>query len=155
MSLRWLWLDHIPPELGLNEQERRSVLELARRKRIEEPHFRGAGRASRRFLFPALTALSIIFTGWILLLISKHLKPQWYVLSNVGSILAFNALIWSCIAWAMYRANRHYIRWALGVIKRPVCMECGYILTGADDASKPCPECGAKRDQTTVTTSVS
>ena len=142
LSFRWLWLDHVPRELQVSPQERAEVLRLAKIKRVQEPKFRGVQGSAAWFLTLTTGPLSILFLGWIFTLVSLRLRVPWFVVSNLTGILLFNLLLWASIAWAMYRTNAPYIRWALCQINKPVCINCGYILTGADDPHRPCPECG-------------
>jgi hypothetical protein len=150
MNIRWLWLDHIPPELDLTEPQRGEVVKLARDKRRKDPRFRGTQRGARRLLVLTVTPLAILFTFWVFILVHLRLRTQWHILSNLTGILLFHALTWTCIAWAIYRTNAPFVRWALCQINRPVCINCGYILTGADDLNRPCPECGAPREAMTL-----
>lgn len=146
MNLRWLWMDHVPAELMLRPEERRRVLELARHKRIDDPRYRGAHRRTRTFLTLTTIPLSILFAMWMFMLVTWRLHASWKAASNLAGMLMFNFLLWTLISWAIYRTNAPYIRWALCRINRPVCIGCGYILAGADDPSRPCPECGAERE---------
>jgi hypothetical protein len=96
------------------------------------------------FLMLALLALSLLFAGWLIVLIRWRPSGAILVMSNVSGILIFNALLWACLAWALYRTNAPFIRWALWEIGKPVCINCGYILIAATDPMEPCPECGAQ-----------
>ena len=146
MNLRWLWLDHIPPELDVSDVQRAEIGRLAYQKRVKEPRFRKSNRRNARMLLLAVVPLALVFTGMIFALIWVRLGTAWNIVTNITGILLFNGLLWFCISWAWYRTNAPYVRWALCRIGKPVCVGCGYILTGADDQSRPCPECGEQRE---------
>src|SRR4029450_12933973 len=131
MNIRWLWLDHIPPELGITREQRNEIARLVRQKRIEEPRYRASHRGAGRFILVSGILLSIAFTIWIFVLVALRLRPAMLIVTNVSSILLFNALLWTCITWAWFRSNAVYVRWALCGVGKPVCINCGYILTGA------------------------
>lgn len=142
--MRWLWLDHVPPGLTLTGEQRQRVVELARRKRHAQPTFRTLTFTARLWLLVAIPTILILYIGWIALLPRIGFGLIGTIFANAGSILLFNGLLWWCIAWAVHRTNAPYVRWALWEMGKPVCVNCGYILTGADDPLQPCPECGTR-----------
>lgn len=144
MNFRWLWLDHFPQGLDLTQAQRAEVKRLARAHRKKEFNFRNTGSTVRRLLAMMTIPLSLIFTMWVLILVGWRLPPAMHIISNVGGILLFQAALWTCITYAMYRTSAPYVRKALCDIGEPVCMECGYSLRGLSEREK-CPECGAGR----------
>lgn len=144
MIARWLWLDHVPPALALNEQERRQVLGLARHHRDTRPLLRTGNLKQRILTGTMCAAIVVAFIAWIVWLPRLQMSTTAALITNLCSILVFNLLLWSCIAWSIYRTNVPYVRWALAEIGKPVCMRCGYILVGGVGDGR-CPECGERR----------
>lgn len=67
-------------------------------------------------------------------------------ISGALSPVVFNALVWLVITYTMYRTSAPFVRRALCDLGRPVCIDCGYILTGLEPQTARCPECGAERE---------
>lgn len=148
MNVRWLWLNHVPLGLTLTTAERERVVRLAKQKRARGPLIRRRDWLTRLRFVAVLLTLTLVFTLWILYLPRMGFNTAGVVVSNVGGILTFNALMWVCIAWFTHRTNAPYVRWAMWEIGKPVCVNCGYILTAAIDPMQPCPECGARHEAT-------
>lgn len=148
MNLRWLWLDHFPPGMELTEAQRLEAKKRAREHRLVDQNYRGTGKAMWRTAAFISGLLSLLFCLWLYGLLAYRLRTHWHVVALVTGILMFQALIWMGIALAVYRTYAPYIRNALCDMNLPVCVDCGYILTGIHE-NAPCPECGAAREAAT------
>jgi hypothetical protein len=152
MNLRWLWLDHFPPGMELTEAHRAEARKRAREHRLVDRNFRGTAGQIGRIVGVCVGWLIAAFLAWIFLLLSFRGRAAGYIVANVTGILVFQGFIWLSIAYATHVTYRPYIRKALCDMGLPVCVECGYILTGIA-ADAPCPECGAKREPLAAETS--
>jgi hypothetical protein len=145
MNLRWLWLDHFPPGMELTEAQKAEAKKRARDHRREEPAYRGSFRRAVWIAGVWAGVLSLAFALWMVMLIGWKLRTGQYVIVHLSGILVFQGLLWMGIALALQRSRAPYIRKALCDMGLPVCVECGYNLTGIGE-HQPCPECGAARE---------
>jgi len=144
MNLRWLWLDHFPPELDLTAEQRKEANRRARLIGAAHPKLGGARKRAAQMVIGWSIALSIVFTAWVL-------RSQWMpwkptsrtvnILLSVFSPILFNALVWGVIAMSVNRAAAPFVRAALSTMEFPTCVTCGYLLKGRPPG-EPCPECG-------------
>jgi hypothetical protein len=140
MNWRWLTYDHVPPELGLDRAERRSVRRevrqgwgifddrsLGARVRIIAGCLGGIAIVAIMFVFKDdLEAAAPGGTGTIL-----FWMIYWIVLYY------FSAVFWRSLyerkTWRVLR-KRGY----------DLCAECGYLLKGLPGDQGQCPECGGE-----------
>jgi hypothetical protein len=140
MSLRWLWLDLVPPELNLSTAQR---VELARRIK-ESTLTPGERRRHRWIIMPAALGLAVALGAGAIAaaLMQRHFAS--------GPALLF-AVTWFGLWWIGFArlvafSNRGRTCSALRGLGYDVCVRCGYWLRGLGDDVKHCPECGAERE---------
>jgi len=141
----WLWMDSIPPELGLTREQRAKVKQRLGQMRGIRAVNRTAARAMAKFLIAAIGSLSLLFGVWVLLIALRRivLPGVPYIALLVATILLFQAALWLVITYAWRHWSVPLVRRALCECGHPVCIECGYIRTGLERADAPCPECAA------------
>jgi len=154
MFPRWLWFNHVPAGLHLTKEQ---YLEVRRRVREMGPGQRRFTPMSKRmlvYLIPRLILASLIFAAWTpWWLVSVRPSGRSFVLLNLAGIALFQVLLWVLIARSINLSIRPLVWRALNMIDVPVCESCGYILQHLPREATPnCPECGAKRDTTGVST---
>jgi hypothetical protein len=151
MNLRWLWLDHIDPALGLTSAQRRDVrrrafdvsqrtpaLLIQRRRRVD--YAWGSTPPPQMTTEP--------HPGWVIFLINILLCIMLIVANP--AIRPFAPLLVLVIAWVPYAWLRHqrfkpWINTALRELGHDVCLRCGYLLRKLPDNVDRCPECGVER----------
>ena len=136
MTLRWLWMDHVPPELDLTRAERKQVRRMAAAHRRRDPKYYGAHLIRLQACIPILAVAFLVLSA----------NSVWIQRIPAPGIVMFMFVLYPGMAWAMHRSRRPFIRKALIDCGHPVCMYCGYILRGVEDDR--CPECGELRIRT-------
>lgn len=130
MNVRWLWLDHIPPELGLTKAQKRQVT-----KRVaESPTLTGWRAAVLVVMMAVMVAAFALFR----LTLSATVVPGFV---NAASFLSA-PLLWISIALLRRFESRPHVRQALLELGYRTCRKCGYWLHGVADEAAKCPECG-------------
>jgi hypothetical protein len=133
VKLRWLWLDHVPPEVPLTRAERKRLKYLA--GELRERH-----QAPPRLLRLLVTMIVIASLAGIAAFIAFAADKLPAVVIALGMI-AFVLLV-SHLRW---RSAAPYVRLALRSIGHEVCVECGHLLRGLAIDTPTCPECGEIR----------
>jgi hypothetical protein len=149
MNIRWLWFDHFPRGLELSAAERTAARRLASQHRRQDPRYRGATRKAVMLSIALILPLIFIFLAWIMwpFVIGKVFRSQLgMIINNSLSPILFNGVLWLIITYVSYRSSAPFVRRALCDLGRPVCIDCGYILTGLTAEHRNCPECGAERE---------
>lgn len=132
MNTRWLWLDHIPADLGLTRAERRAVRHLANELR------------ERLQVFPS--RFTLIFTIVVFAFLCAIAGVLIFATDKALAVVVALALITvvGVTTYIRWRARGRYIRLALRAIGHEVCVDCSYVLHGLGDIPT-CPECGSLR----------
>ncbi len=133
MNWRWPLQPHIPNELAIGEEDRRTIFKLAARARRANSNYRGTYRKFMiRFLIVAAPVLAI------------------YLLYFQGVRWAGAIVLVSMIAYALVvRRSTYvpYVRLAMCLTGYENCLKCGYVLHGLPDETEHCPECGEVRPE--------
>lgn len=133
MNLRWLWLNYIPPELGLTRAQRRQV---NRRARLYH-----APRRLTIALLGCAAALSFLFMFPVVKIIGRAFAPPFSHLVELVVTVGTGILYWSLIAGAQRHTGGIAVREALLDMGYRLCRRCGYWLRSSDHAAT-CTECG-------------
>ena len=136
MPLRWLWFDHIPPELNVPREARRTV-----RRRAHLVATCGSWRSIIQHA--SLTVLFMV--GLIVATIGVAVALQ---MTGGSRAIATVWLIASVVllVWSMFALLSVHVRVTLCQIGYLCCVKCGYAHTGLSKDVKECPECGTPRE---------
>lgn len=132
MNTRWLWLDHIPADLGLSWAERRAVRHMA-----AELHERLQIFPSRFKLIFSIVVLAFLCAIAGILIFATDKAPAAIVAITLAAVVGVTTYL-------RWRVRGRYIRLALRAIGHEVCVDCSYVLRGLGDIPT-CPECGSLR----------
>ena len=140
MNLRWLWFDHIPPELNVPKEGRWLVTAVAKQWRRTKPELLRGDRWTR-FVF-AIACLGILVALSIALFLAFPNMRNVRIVS--GGVLG--AAAWVVATREVAYWNRPYVRRALCCLGYLCCVKCGYPHIGLSKDVKECPECGTARE---------
>jgi hypothetical protein len=147
---------------GAGAMKRRIIIdeikvEAAEAKRIIDEavqEARSAGRARHIFSFIVLLLLILavsIASGWAMWIVLDLLAgrgfPLWIWI--VGTSISTAIIVGLSYHPLMRPFHRREMRQAMGRRGFDLCPRCGYWLKGLREDSTRCPECGARRGQTT------
>jgi hypothetical protein len=136
MNLRWLWFDHIPPELEVPEAARLLVMRRSRKFELD--------RRFRRDLWRGLgieAAISLV--GLAACIILWAYEQIVVALITFFLVVAYKKIEGSRWFRPLHMKARRLALCQLGYL---CCVKCGYVHTGLSKDVKECPECGAARE---------
>jgi len=140
MNLRWLWFDHIPPELEVPKEARNAIKRRAQALAWERlPHFRVYPPAWR--VAAAVIGGLTVVTAWLIWRLPLGLDWMvilWFVLGV--------SLIPVVGSWIAFATSTGGVRLALCQLGYLCCVKCGYPHIGLSKDVKECPECGTPRE---------
>jgi hypothetical protein len=136
MKLRWLWFDHIPPELEVPKEARRIVGRRLIRFCL--------ARGFRADVFLAFAAdIAIVLLGWAAFMLLLRLDR--IVIAIIVLVGSQVYMLTTSNRW-LTRFKRKSVRLSLCHLGYLCCVKCGYVHTGLSKDVKECPECGAARE---------
>jgi hypothetical protein len=142
MSLRWLWFDHIPPELNVPKEARKHIKHAAQAIARQRGTIARIRQEARTLLYLALVLIAVALVGFWLL----TAEPFGLLASSVAFQSIYLFLIPSVSLWLAFRFGARNIHLACCQLGYLCCVKCGYVHTGLSKDVKECPECGAARE---------
>jgi hypothetical protein len=149
--MSWLWPDHISPDLPLAREDRKAIHRAAWKL-----WWANKWNVALYLTLPAVYLLTVFFAsdlaGWLATilgasgLVHRLFRAGAPLVLFVACFVAGGAILQRFrFAPCVYRATRMH--------GYDVCGACGYWLEGLDHQIERCPECGAKREAVSLSTS--
>ncbi len=143
--MNWLWPRHIPPELGLSREQRKTVRRAAWKLWARERR--------NLLLYLALPVTYLVAVRFMADVggVAARLAgaPRWLH----AATRAAAPVVWFVVCFVVGGAVLQRYRFAPCVYRAlrqhgyDVCTKCGYWLKGLGANSDTCPECGAIRPE--------